>query len=170
MMKKILGWVLIVAAAVFFAPLLILLPAFISAPSTYLSAEVIGIFLFGLLFAYFGLRLVTKKSIIIVNKTVEEIKQTIRNNYPTKEIGNKFIVYHSKWISLRLQFVKLSQNEALVKTGCDIGCDIPPRTLIVFIFLFIFTLLLILIATAAVFWYYEKKFEKELAILIEYGE
>ena len=102
---------------------------------------------------------------IIVDKTIEEIIQILKYSYyPIKERGSKIVVYHSDWIALRLRFVRVSQNAIQMKAGCDI----PLRTLIVFIFLFFFPLLFLI--GFVVFWYYERKFEKELGVLLEYSK
>jgi hypothetical protein len=49
------------------------------------------------------------------------------------------------------------------------GYEFTPRTLVVLTILFIFGLLPIIIGFFA-YWYYSYKFEKELAILVKYGE
>ena len=101
---------------------------------------------------------------IFVDKSIEEIKQEIRAAYPTKETKGKFVVYHSKWIALRIKFEPYSD-----KIHVKGGCEFTPRTLVVLTILFIFGFLPIIIGFFA-YWYYSYKFEKELAILVEYGE
>lgn len=101
---------------------------------------------------------------IIVDKTIEEIKQILRDNYPTEESRRKFVVYHSKWIALRMKF-----KPYLGKIHVKGGCEFTPRTLAILVIMFIFGLLPIIIGFF-VNWYYSYKFEKELAILLKYGE
>ena len=104
---------------------------------------------------------------IIVDKTIEEIKQILRDNYPTKESRRKFVVYHSNWIALRMKF-KPHFGKIYIKEGCEF----TPRAFAVLLLIFIFFWMLppIIIGVFLAYWYYSYKFKKELAILIEYGE
>lgn len=104
---------------------------------------------------------------IVVDKTKEEIKQILRDNYPIRESGRKFVVYHSNWIALRMKF-----NPYLGKMLVKGGCEFTPRTFAVLLLTFILFWMLppIIIGIFLAYWYYLYKFQKELGVLFEYSE